>query len=166
MVLHKNQREWMFLLICLGLGVLGERSFLHGQIGLSYLVFITGFYLVVFLRFRLAFNHRRIGLLFTVAIWILSGTYLLYDSSLFYHLNLIIIPVLVFSHLVLITSPNTFKWNTPKFLSMLKVKISDAKNYSTTFCKKSMANVFKRMNDQTSRSIKKVLIGLVIGFPL
>src|SRR5690625_2539104 len=145
MVLHKNQREWMFLLICLGLGVLGERSFLHGQIGLSYLVFITGFYLVVFLRYRLAFNHRRIGLLFTVTIWILSGSYLLYDNSLFYTLNLFVIPILIFSHIVLITSPNTFQWNTPKFVALLKLKLRDAKNYSIQFCKENIQRLFKQM---------------------
>src|SRR5690625_1173436 len=104
-----GRNEWLFLLACLGLGVLAEVSFLHGRIGVSYLVFIAGFYTVLFLRFQLRFNHRRIGLLFTAAIWVLSGSYLLYDNEFFYFLNLFVIPILMFAHIVLITSPNTFK---------------------------------------------------------
>src|SRR5690625_3808479 len=84
-----SRNEWLFLLACLGLGVLAEVSFLHGRIGVSYLVFIAGFYTVLFLRFQLRFNHRRIGLLFTAAIWVLGGSYLLYDNEFFYFLNLL-----------------------------------------------------------------------------
>lgn len=166
MELGKRQKEWMFLLICLGLGVLAEISFLHGRIGLSYLVFIIGFYIVVFFRYQLSFNHRRIGLLFTVAIWALSGSYLLYDNHLFHYLNLFMIPVLVFSHIVLITSPNTFKWNTPHFLSLLKIKMIDAKNYIITFCQEGIRKNFKQINNHKFRIIKKIMIGLAIGFPL
>lgn len=161
-----KRKEWFFLLVCFGLGALAEVCFLHDRIGVSYLVFISGFYVVVFLRYRLNFNHRRIGLLFTVTIWILSGSYLLYDNSLFYTLNLFVIPILIFSHIVLITSPNTFQWNTPKFVALLKLKLRDAKNYSIQFCKENIQRLFKQMNNQTLRMIKRVLIGLGLGIPL
>lgn len=166
MVQHIRRKDWLFLLACLGLGMLAEASFLHGRIGVSYLIFIAGFYLVLFLRFRLSFNHRRIGLLFMVAIWILSGSYLLYANELFYILNLIIIPILVFSHIVLITSPNTFEWDTPKFMLRLITKLQLGKKYSISFVRRAFKGLFKNMNDRTTQILKRILIGLAIGVPI
>src|SRR5690625_4314245 len=116
MKVNITKNDWLFLLTCIWLGVLAVLSFLHVSIGLSYLLFISVFYLVVFLRFRLSFNHRRIGLLFMAVIWILSGSYLFYDNHLFHNLNLLLIPVLIFSHIVLMTSPNIFNCNTSRFI--------------------------------------------------
>src|SRR5690625_1780766 len=101
MKINITRKDWLFLIACIGLGILAELSFLHGRVGLSYLVFISGFYLVVFLRFRLSFNHRRIGLLFMVVIWILSGSYLFYDNQLFHNLNLLLFLILFFFFIVL-----------------------------------------------------------------
>ena len=161
-----SRNEWLFLLACLGLGVLAEVSFLHGRIGVSYLVFIAGFYTVLFLRFQLRFNHRRIGLLFTAAIWVLGGSYLLYDNEFFYFLNLFVIPILMFAHIVLITSPNTFKWNTPKFIIFMQEKLHSGITYSLEFCNRVYKLLFKNMDDQVSQILKRILIGLVISIPL
>src|SRR5690625_7713339 len=108
MKVNITKNDWLFLLACIGLGVLAEVSFLHGRIGLSYLVFISVFYLVVFLRFRLSFNHRRIGLLFMAVIWILSGSYLFYDNYFFYNFNLLLIFCLIFFHIFFMTSTYIF----------------------------------------------------------
>src|SRR5690625_718989 len=107
--MHIITRDWIFLFLSLGLGFLAEISFLHGTIGLSYLMFITGCYIVFFYRFRLAFQHRRIGLLFMASIWLLSMSYVLYDNQIFYATNLIVSPALVVKLIVLITHTNTFK---------------------------------------------------------
>lgn len=161
-----RKHDGLFLLVCFGLGLLAEISFLHGRIGLSYLVFVAGFYLVIFLRFKLSFNHRRIGLLFMVAIWVLSGSYLMYDNSLFHNLNILIIPILVFSHIVLITSPNTFTWNTPHFISLLKSKWQKGRRYSFSFCYAMSKKIFKNTNKQAAQTLKRVIAGIVIGIPL
>jgi len=161
-----KQKEWLFLLACFGLGVLAEISFLHGRVGISYPIFIAGFYLVIFLRYRLAFNHRRIGLLLMLVIWILSGSYLFYDNDFFHNLNLLIIPVLVFSHIVLITQPNTFTWETPSFILQLMYKFQEGIKYSSTFFKKVFYQLFRNMNEQTAHAIKRIAIGLLIGVPL
>jgi hypothetical protein len=166
MDIQVRQKDWLFLLACLGLGLLGELSFFHGRIGVSYLVFIAGFYLVLFLRFRFVFHHRRIGLLLMVAIWILSGSYLFYDSVLFYQLNILIIPILVFFHIVLITSPNQLNWSKPQFILLLTAKLREGLKYVSAFGKFSLKKVFTNMNDQTAKNIKHILIGLVIGIPL
>src|SRR5690625_6833197 len=65
-----SRRDVWFLIVCLGLGFLAEYSFLHGIVGVSYPIFLAGFYIVVFLRFKYSFHHRRIGLLLMVCIWI------------------------------------------------------------------------------------------------
>lgn len=161
-----TRNDWLFLLACIGLGVLAEVSFLHGRIGLSYLVFISGFYLVVFLRFRLSFNHRRIGLLFMVVIWILSGSYLFYDNNFLHTLNLVLIPILIFSHIVLITSPNTFKWNTPRFIILLMTKLREGREYVAAFGNESFNILFKNVNKKTAQTIKRMLSGLAIGIPI
>src|SRR5690625_1765498 len=105
-----RENHGLFLLACVLLAVLAELCFLHGQIGVSYLIFIVAFYMIIFLRFGMGFNHRRIGLLMMVSIWLLSASFLLYSNSFFYSINIVIIPVLVFSHVVLITRSNTFVW--------------------------------------------------------
>lgn len=166
MEIHIKQKDVLFLLACLGLGILAEISFFHGKIGLSYPVFITGFYLVLFLRFRLSFNHRRIGLLLMVAIWILAGGYLFYDNDFFHVLNLLIIPMLVFFHIVLITSLNRFRWSKPEFITVLATKFQEGIEYNAAFCKWVLKKIFTNMNQQTANTIKRILIGLMIGIPL
>ncbi|MFD2043254.1 DUF4153 domain-containing protein [Ornithinibacillus salinisoli] len=166
MEIRMKRNDVFFLLICLGLGVLAELSFFHGRIGVSYLVFITGFYAVLFGKYRLSFNNRRIGLLLMIGIWMLAGTYAFYDNVLFRNLNVLLIPVLVFFHIVLITSSNNINWSKPSFVVFLFEKLEQGLRYSSRFCKISFRKVFKNMNDQTAQTIKRVFVGLLIGIPL
>ncbi|WP_067726615.1 DUF4153 domain-containing protein [Oceanobacillus damuensis] len=161
-----KQKAVLFLFVCLGLGALAELSFLHGRIGLSYLVFMTGFYLIFFLRFRLSYNHRRIGLLFMLAIWILAGSYLFYDNVLFYNLNLFILPLLVLFHIVLVTAPNKLKWAMPSFMKILWEKLEAGIKYSFQFCAGLFESLFKNVNIQLAQTLKRILVGLGIGIPL
>lgn len=57
-----NSDIWL-LFVCLGLAFLADLCFFHGPGGISYIVFISIFYIIVFLRFQFIFTHRRIGLL-------------------------------------------------------------------------------------------------------
>src|SRR5690625_6476563 len=101
MKINITRKDWLFLIACIGLGILAEVSFLHGRVGLSYLVFISGFYLVVLLRFRLSFNHLRIGLLFMVVIWILCGSFLFSDILLFLYLNFLLFTIILFFYIII-----------------------------------------------------------------
>jgi len=100
MSLKAKQNEKLFILLCFALGILVELSFFHGMIGVSYLIFITAFYSVLFYRFRFSFEHRRIGLLLMVGIWIMTANYLFYDSTVFRFFNSILIPIIVFFQIV------------------------------------------------------------------
>src|SRR5690625_694818 len=166
MELKINRNDWIFLLICLGLGVLAEISFFHGQIGVSYLIFIFAFYVITFLHFQFAFNHRRIGLLFMIAIWVLSANFLFYDLTFFHMTNIVIIPVLVFSHIVLMTSPSTFKWGTPKFILLLMKSLEASIQYLVVLLRKIVHPLFNNMNEKSAHILKRMLVGIGVGIPL
>src|SRR5690625_8022336 len=97
---------------------------------------------------------------------ILSGFYLFYDNDFFHNLNLLIIPVLVFSHIVLITQPNTFTWETPSFILQLMYKFQEGIKYSSTFFKKVYYQLCRNMNEQTAHNINLIAIALLLGVTL
>ncbi|MFL6554942.1 MAG: DUF4173 domain-containing protein, partial [Bacillus sp. (in: firmicutes)] len=82
---------WIFLMLCLLLGVLGEEAFFRGEIGISYFVFISGFYSVFLWRYRcFQFSHQRLGYLILCCIWLMSANYFLNNNFLFYGLNILV----------------------------------------------------------------------------
>ncbi len=166
MTKYVSKNEWLFLIACIGLGWLAEISFLHGRIGISYPLFILGFYGVFFLRYRLDFQHRRIGMLMMVVIWMLASTFVFYDNDFFHSLNILVIPVLVFSHIVLITRPNNFTWETPKFIVQVLIIFNKGIHHSGVFIVKVFQQVFKGMNPRTAYVLRGIIIGLLIGVPL
>ena len=165
--MKERQKSLLFLIICLGLGVLAELSFFHGIIGVSYPVFIAAFYAVLYYRFGFKFNHRRIGLLLMVVIWVLSASYLFHDNESFYVLNIIVIPILVFVHIVLITAPNHVDWISVPFLHRVTRKFSQTFGYGKRLVKVMLKRVlFKKMKSETAQTIKRIVFGLLIGGPL
>lgn len=158
--------DWIFLCMCLLLGVFAEWSFFHGPIGMSYIVFITAFYVVFFFRFRLTLHHRRIGMLLIASIWVLSGTYMLYERPFFNVLHMLLIPLLVLFHIVLLRSPNTTTWNTPRFLTFMMRQVRAGISCSISFCLSIIKQAGKEASKQTKHMFKHVLIGLVIAIPL
>lgn len=132
-----RENDYFLLFSCFILGVIAELAFFQGDIGVSYLVFVSAFYFVFFLRFRLsAFHHRRVGLLFMLVIWLLSTTFLFYGRNVFYTWNLIIIPVVIFIHIIIITRPNTFVWQTVYFLKTMGRILYEALFYVKALVKK------------------------------
>ncbi|MEI3610309.1 hypothetical protein [Pseudogracilibacillus sp. SO10305] len=125
-----RKNDYFVLVSCFLLGILAEITFFQVEIGLSMLLFISCFYIVFFLRFRLsAFHHRRIGILLMVMIWMLSATYLLFGETIFYSWNNIIIPILMFIHIIVVTRPNTFVWGTTKFIRTMWEKLMEVGQY-------------------------------------
>jgi len=156
-----KQPEMLILLISFGLAILTEVSFFHGRIGISYPIFILAFYIVVFFRFKFAFQHRRIGLLLMVSIWILSANYLFYDIFFFHLLNILLIPMLIFIHIVLITSKEELTWGKASFIYILFQKLDHIFVYIRSFVRQG----FKRMF-QKNHSFVKVILGIVLAIPL
>lgn len=165
--MKQRQKTFLFLVICLVLGILAELSFFHGVIGISYPIFIAAFYAVLYYRLGFKVSHRRIGLLLMVMIWVLSASFLFYDNEFFYALNLIVIPVLVFVHIVLITTPNHVDWISLIFFKRIFFKISQTFSYVKRWLKIIFKRtLFRQVSKETSQTIKRIVKGLLIGGPL
>lgn len=159
--------DWLFLVLCLMVGIVAEEAFFRDQIGLSYFVFITIFYLIFFWRFRkFSFSHQRLGYLILIAIWLLSAGYYLHDTQLFYVLNIIGIPALVMFHLVLITSPKALAWSRLAFFSHIVKKFFDGLKYHFAFTGYFVKLLQGRNDPKKIEVTKKIIIGMVISVPL
>ncbi|KHE73228.1 DUF4153 domain-containing protein [Halobacillus sp. BBL2006] len=160
-------KDLLFLTICLVLGVLAELSFFHTPIGVSFLVFLVGFYTIFFIRFRhFQFRKRRMGMLLMGVIWVLAAQYTLYDNALFQALNILVIPTLVVAHIVLITKPTSIRWHTPMFIKRMVHTVFESITYNAAFTKAIYNRLFKGVDENKSDVIKKLMLGLLIGVPL
>lgn len=167
MSIKLNRNDWIFFFVCLGLGLLAERSFLHGIIGLSYLVFITGFYGVFFWRFRsFPFTNKKLGVLLVCSIWLLAGSFLLKSNMILYALNILVIPFLVLLQLVLVTYPVKNQWHRLSFVKKVILTVAASIMYSFRFLMQGPKQASNRMDEKTGEIVKRVLIGLSISFPL
>ncbi|MDQ0199756.1 DUF4153 domain-containing protein [Neobacillus ginsengisoli] len=163
-----GKSDWLFLLLCLLLGILAEEAFFFGgEIGISYFIFIAAFYSVFFWRYRhYPFSHQRLGYLVLMCIWLLSAGYFINNSQLFYVLNLLVIPGLVIFHLVLVTSPKSWQWNRPVFLSYLLSRLVDSVKYNAAFTM-IFGKIFNQGVDQNKSLLwKKIFIGILISVPV
>lgn len=163
---ESQRKDWLVLIVSMLLAYLADLSFMQGRIGISYLVFISVFYLVIFIRFRFQFNHRRIGLLLTAVIWLLASTFLLYDNEIFLQINVILIPVLVFIHLIIITQPRDFVWETPHFIKIALNKLKRAIAYDKNFVKRQFAQLMEGRNEAKVKVAYNIFKGLIIALPI
>ena len=167
MEINVNKNDWLFLFLCLLLGILAEESFFRGLIGISYLIFIMAFYAVFFWRYRrFAFSHQRFGYLIVICVWLLSAGYALNENILFYILNIVGIPVLVIFHLMLVTSPKNFRWNQPAFILYIFKRLIDALKYNTAYTASFGKSAKNGVDDHKFLIWKKILIGVVISLPV
>ncbi len=159
--------DWVFLFLCLLLGILAEESFFRAQIGISYFVFIAAFYLVFLWRSRgFRYSHQRLGYLVLCCIWLLSAGYVLNNNMLFYVLNILVIPGLVLFHLVLVTSPKSLQWNKPSFIAFLLSKLLEMVKYNAAFAAVFGKGVKKDVDDDKLIIWKKISIGILISLPV
>ncbi|MCM3573417.1 MULTISPECIES: DUF4153 domain-containing protein [Mesobacillus] len=159
--------DWKFFLICLALGILAERSFLHGKIGLSYPVFITVFYGVFFWRYRsYSFTNKKLGLLIIASIWLLSASFFLHSNMILYVLNILVIPVMILIQLVLVTYPLANQWHRWPFLKKLVLTVGAAIAYVYRFLIHGIKFSVRGLEESKSATIRKVLIGVAISLPL
>jgi hypothetical protein len=166
MELKMEKQDWLFLLLCLLLGVAAEEAFFRGQIGVSYLAFIAVFYGLFFWRFRkFSFSHQRFGYLILIVIWLLAASYYLYDINALHILNLLVIPALVIFHLALITAPQKMPWNNLNFIAYALLRLGSGLRYSLLFTGYT-GKLLKRGGNPKHYDVwKKVLIGIGISVP-
>ncbi|MDQ0271277.1 DUF4153 domain-containing protein [Cytobacillus purgationiresistens] len=158
--------DWLFLILCLVLGIVAEQSFWRYEIGVSYFVFLAIFYSIFFWRFRkFSFSHQRLGYLILISIWVLAASYYLYDTTLFYSLNLIVIPGLVIFHLALITSPKKMEWHNLAFIGFVFQRLGKGIHFGAQTTG-HIPKLLKREQHEKHYNIgKKILIGVLISVP-
>ena len=141
-----GKSDWIFLLLCMLLGIFAEEAFFRAEIGISYLLFVTAFYALFFCRYRgFSFSHQRFGYLLLICIWILAASYFLNDNQFFFALNILVIPALVFFHLVVITSQKSIRWNKPAFITYMFTRLAAALKYNFIFAA-LVGKIFKAGN--------------------
>lgn len=167
MEIKLEKKDWLFLLLCLLLGIVAEEAFFPDQIGISYFVFISVFYAIFYWRFRtFSFSHQRVGYLVLISIWLLSAGYYLYDVIVFYVLNILVIPVMVIFHLALITSPKKMEWNKLSFLLYALLRLGNGLLYPFRLFA-HLTGILKRSSHPEKYLVwKKVLIGIAISIPM
>ncbi|MFC4323603.1 DUF4153 domain-containing protein [Litchfieldia salsa] len=162
-----EKRDMKFLLVCLIVGIVAEEAFYRDLIGISYFVFISAFYAVFYLRFRsFSFSHQRLGYLVLISIWLLASSYYLYDITVFYALNILVIPALVIFHLVLITSPKKMEWNKLNFLSYVLLRLGNGILYNFRFIAHLTGSLKQNSNPKKYDVWKKIMIGIAISIPI
>jgi hypothetical protein len=167
MELKIGKSDWIFLLLCVVLGIVAEESFFRAEMGISYLVFLIAFYGLFFYRYRgFSFSHQRFGYFVLICIWLLAAGYLINDNMFFYALNILVIPVLVFFHLVLVTSQKNIRWNKPAFITYSLSKLGGAIKYNFIFAS-LMGKFFKQGMDESKFQVwRKIMIGILISVPV
>lgn len=167
MEIKVEKQDWLFLVLCLVVGIVAEEAFFRDQIGISYFVFIAVFYMLFFWRFRkFSFAHERVGYFILIAIWILAAGYYLNDTSLFYALNTVVIPALVIFHLVLITSHHQINWSRLSFIYDIMKRLVDGLRFNLLFAGHTV-KLFQGKNDPKKIEVgKKIFIGVAISVPL
>lgn len=162
-----SKSDWVFLLLCLALGIVAEEAFFRGQIGISYFVFIIAFYSLFFWQYRgYRFSHQRFGYLVLTCIWLLAASYFINHNQFFYALNILVIPILIFFHLVLITSQKSLPWNKFVFISYMFSRLGEALKYNFMIAA-LLGKVFKQGMDESKYEVwKKVSLGILISAPV
>lgn len=162
-----TKSDWIFLVLCLLLGILGEEAFFRSEIGISYFVFISAFYSVFIWRYRgFQFSHQRLGYLILCCIWLLSASYFFNNNELFYALNILVIPGLVIFHLVLITSPENFHWNKPAFVAFIFNRLIQSLKFNLGFASLIGKGLKQGVNEDKLIIWKKIILGIAISLPI
>ena len=161
---RKNQR---FLVGALILGFLFNVLFFEKSLGISYLLFIVGFYAFFLWEVQKQITFKwNFGWFLTIPVVLLSSTYLFFSNEIFMVLNFIIIPVLLMTQVLVLTNRNCYSWFTLSFLPELFVSfiLLPLEHFFTAFRVKYSIPTDKQ--NTTWKVTKKILIGLLISIPV
>jgi len=163
------RKENVYLLIStLLLGLLFNFLFFGKPLGVSYLIFTIGFYIVMMWNSRKVIVFKlTFGWLLTIPILALSSTYLIFYNNMFMFFNFMAIPVLIIVQTTLITGNNKHNWYvfmfiTDIFYSMfVRMYVNVFKPFIIVTGLLSRKKVF-----QKHTKLFKIIIGLSISIPL
>lgn len=119
-----NKKNLSLLLGSLALGLLFDFFFFEKPLGLSYPLYITALYFFLFWNINRNIEKKPtlkldFNLLLGISIMSLSLTYFFFSNPIFAVLNFFMIPILLVTHTLLLTSNNWHKWFEALFLADL-----------------------------------------------
>ena len=166
MEIQFNKEDKWFFLFCVLAAIVGELSFLHGEIGISFSLFLFVFYCLFYWRFRrVKFTHTRIGFLLLICIWILGLSYFYQSNVLFYITNLFIIPILIAAQFTLLTNKQNIDWSRVNFVRQISEKLTGCLEYTGKFFSLLYHKLSKNGSDSNGELFKKIGFGFMIGLP-
>ncbi|MGG2197024.1 DUF4153 domain-containing protein [Paenibacillus validus] len=166
MKLHSNERfnEKKLLLASLGCGVVHHYLFYDRSWGVSVPVFVLGFYLLFYTMAQGHIGRKKDpSLLLLLPVGLLALTYALYTNMLFAVLNALAIPFLVVLHTTWLTSRGG---KAPIWVRMLEQVFVQTLLYAPRPFAVLFGWMSVRMKAGRSRTLMKVLLGLLLSVPL
>jgi len=163
-------RDNIYLLIgAIILGGIFNFLFYKKGLGISYPIFVLVLYGVIIFNLRDKIEFKiSFETILTVPIILLSLTYLIFSNYVFWFLNFMIIPALIFAQTVLITKNNYYKWFDPRFIFDLLIAIF-VRTLNYMYKPIILLSQIKKRNiesDKKASVVTKVIIGLLISVPL
>ncbi|WP_226670418.1 DUF4153 domain-containing protein [Metabacillus litoralis] len=161
------EKTWKNGLICLMGGILFHYLFYGKALGISYPLYILYIYLVFYFRVPSNGNREKIvDFLLLGSAVMLSLTFVLFNNGILLFLNFLMVPALIFIHMVHARRWNFDQWGNRLFIkSMVFTFFETILKFFNLF--QFFANISKRnMNDQSFQMAKKIMIGIFISIPL
>ncbi|CDQ21559.1 protein of unknown function [Halobacillus karajensis] len=162
-----DRRSIVLLTACLFLGVVAQMLFFQRDLGVNVFITVTVFYLIFFMNFRhCPLAEKRMGILLLGVILMIAFNYTLYDFALMQALNILVLPMLIFAHVVLITKPKTFEWHHPYLLTWMAQTAGGILKENRRYIDGLNEKIGKQMDRDKYEAMKKVVIGLLVGAPI
>ncbi|ADU30564.1 DUF4153 domain-containing protein [Evansella cellulosilytica] len=158
---------YLFMLSCLLLSFFANNLIFTTNIGISYPLFIIIFYTFFFYRFKhVSPSNKQITLLLFFVICMLSVSYFIFSNIIFYVLNYIFIPLLMYIHSVLYTTESKILWYKPILITFLKKKMKQFLGCYHLILKICTRRAKRNIGKSTYHTTKKIAIGLFISIPV
>lgn len=165
---QKLDRSLVTLIAAFLLAIVHQYLFYGKMAGVSYPIFVCLFYAFMLYTAKDKLRKpKRLGYLWFGAIFLLSLTYVLFQNMFFFGLNLVVIPVLILLHMTYMLSDKRPSWSHFGIIgNMLEHLFPQNFRHWGTVLTVLRRTGGSNMKDERKQILKKVLIGLVISFPL
>ncbi|MFA9560564.1 DUF4153 domain-containing protein [Evansella sp. AB-rgal1] len=163
----KLNKHIFYFIICMLLAVVANLTLFYGPIGISYSILLVFFYSVFFYQHKsYPFSQKRISGLIFFSIMALALMYFIFSNPVFNIINYALLPLLVYVHTNLLTSPIDLHWHKPTFYLYMKSKTKKFFSASNTIMTVTTKKLRRNVGDSTYGNAKKIGIGLIFAAPL
>jgi len=156
------------ILVALLFGGAIDLLFYGKGIGVSYPIAVMLFYsmFIYVLKDEIEFKFNFAWFL-TIPIVGLSLTYFIYYNTFFRAVNFITIPILIVMQTMLLTKSNTCRFGSFGFIADMMSTLIEKILYNLGTVSKAILKISRGKKEETkSKNFKKVLIGIIMAFPL